>query len=515
MPVALFRFLPLADIPHIHSPKQKTIFVQLPVSVSPDLSFANKLQELGMASDPHALNNGEEQAEEVTPPDASDTMDAMDEPPSIVLTETDVPVEAAKEDSLQLSQAPPCAEASLELPERRKRRRNRKYENGATFGPDNGDATRSRQKDRSMRPTQIGKVTAESAAGRGTVDASMHMHTNMAISLAMPVIRIPKSVYLSLLGAHPLSWSFLPQSSGTLPFNSQYSYSLLLGHRELIHDKLHFHIKCTSPFYDEYTLINTIASSLRDKNGTVLGFSIAAPCSDNNAPAHSSFYIESTASQLASHGFDIFFVAMLKVLFSNCPKANEDLNSFCLESCSILQDCLGLVCLSGNMFAGKSIMFAFDTPELSPADVERRLTEIIPSHPQPTKNGDVNGTHLLSSPPKPIAVHQLPHSTLHILPGITASFLTKAFGPDSLLRASEIDEDAIPNGFSLSSGLKSATAGMPEHVRSNLRDVQGMLDDALPRHLKAYEVAYRELEDMVNLAQVLARISPEDVARRI
>ncbi|KAI8851614.1 hypothetical protein BC829DRAFT_386461 [Chytridium lagenaria] len=389
--------------------------------------------------------------------------------------------------------------APTENPERRKRRRNRKYENGVGFSGEHGGEGRERirNKDKSMRAAHVGHVGMDN--GRGNMDPASQLCT------------------CRCLAPHPFYMPFMTPQNHILPIVPQYAYSLLVGNRDLIQHKLHFHVKCSIPFYDESTLINSIAANLNGNNGTLLGLSIAAPCPESNTP----FHMESTSAQIATHGFDILHSAMLKVLAVNCDKIKtaDDTSAFCMEACSILQDCVGLICLNGNSFAGKSIMFAFDTPELSPLDIERRLRGLFPSHAMDPRNlvtsSIPTGNMLLSPPPKPINVHQLPHSTLHILPGVASSFLAKALGPDSLLDASVVDERSVGKDLAFSFGLKPIVEGMPVHIRTQVEEIKGMLEFALPKRVEAYDKAYKELEDLMNLAQVLARISPEDVVREV
>ncbi|KAJ3094882.1 hypothetical protein HDU97_007511 [Phlyctochytrium planicorne] len=161
---------------------------------------------------------------------------------------------------------------------------------------------------------------------------------------------------------------------------------------------------------------------------------------------------------------------------------------------------------SRNSFAGKSIMFAFDTPDLGSADVERRLRAILPM--DSTTDIDVNGNRIPYPPPKPVSVHQLPHSTLHVLPNVNSSFLAKVFSAENLLGTWDLDEESIPLGFDLQ---LNSTTGMPERMKARLGEIEKMLETALPEQISEYERSYRELEEMVQLAHVLARVTPEDL----
>ncbi|KAJ3098946.1 hypothetical protein HDU96_010884 [Phlyctochytrium bullatum] len=169
----------------------------------------------------------------------------------------------------------------------------------------------------------------------------------------------------------------------------------------------------------------------------------------------------------------------------------------------------------GHTFPGKSVMFAFDTPDLSPNDIERRLKGLFLTTTTKALDSPSNPVPIL--PPKPVAVHQLPHSTIHVLPGVHSSFVAKLFGPDSLLGMQDVDDADLPTGFDLPhihAGQKGLQEnGIPARIKDQVDAVNRMLEQEMPKRIKAYENLYGEFEDLIHLANVLYRITPEDAIK--
>ncbi|KAJ3318756.1 hypothetical protein HDU76_000740 [Blyttiomyces sp. JEL0837] len=390
------------------------------------------------------------------------------------------------------------------------------------------------------------------------VPTNTHNYANaslLALAPSTPIIRIPKHIYSSLVTSStpPL------QHPSCCPSLSQYSQYLLVGTREVFNDKLTLQIKTAIPFpSSELGFLTMLATHLNSDSQTILGFAVVSRFLHTLTSTTSS-QLDSAASLIATSYFDMFHTAVLNVFARNSAVLKSEpslsaLSRFCIDTCTFLQDCVGLVCLPRNMFAGNSMMVAFDTPQLMPYDIERRLAILAPelfaaidpslAPAEPDTGGTKSETDPstsasnISTPPMnpgkpvyagprlpppsphppmplpvpPAKVHQLPYSTLHILTSPHASFLATCLGAEAVLRPpGELDDSKIPRDLQLQSD--DGSAAMPAWLRGKVVKLQSLVAEGLPRRVAVYEEAFRELEALTHIAEALGRVTPEDIAR--
>ncbi|KAJ3189530.1 hypothetical protein HK101_008930 [Irineochytrium annulatum] len=325
-------------------------------------------------------------------------------------------------------------------------------------------------------------------------------------------------IYLTLLNSPP--FSSLPAAPSTP--TTAFSHFLLLGSREVFNLKLHLQVRCVVPV-EEATLPNVLASHIGTRSeNSILGFGVTAPF------INTILTVETIASNIATHFFDNFTTQLLRALAVNCPcplSTPDQMRAFSREACAMLQDCVGLVSLMGDRFAGKGIMMAFEGNVLQ-QDIEARTRALFDA-------GVVNGVRQLSGEQggstTPAKVHQLPHSALHVLPGPTSGFISKVFGADSLLRPADADVGSVPDEFRLDGGVAAMEdeviesgaredgdfSDLPQPVRGRCEEVMRQLEVTLPAKMDLHEASYRELEDMTLVAELLAKITADDIARAV
>ncbi|KAI9365993.1 hypothetical protein DFJ73DRAFT_806600 [Zopfochytrium polystomum] len=220
----------------------------------------------------------------------------------------------------------------------------------------------------------VGGPSANSSSSQGFANASL-----LALAPSVPIIRIPRNIYLTLLGG-AIAANVPPTCCPSL---SQYSQFFLLGSREVFNDKLVVQVKEIVPFpSNEVNMLNILASHMNSNGSTILGWAVSSRYLDVSSSLTSTL-IDAAAAQIATSYFDLFHTAVLNVFARNSAVLKVDnslssLSKFCIDTCTFLQDCVGLVCLPRNVFSGSSIMIAFDSPQLMPYDIERRLAVLCP-----------------------------------------------------------------------------------------------------------------------------------------
>ncbi|KAJ3417092.1 hypothetical protein HDV05_006951 [Chytridiales sp. JEL 0842] len=381
--------------------------------------------------------------------------------------------------------------------------------------------------------------------------------------VTVPVIRLPKSVYTSVLSSSVPS-SVAASQPYVWPPETQYSQWILVGTRDTFNHKLMMEIETAVPFSSTPNhLASMIASNINKEGRTVLGWAVSTRHGDPYTPTPAS--LEAAAEKVSTAYFDVFQSAFLNVMATNCHtlKSNptrENVTRFCQEACGMMLDSIGLVCLSRNIFAGGATMVSFDTPFLTPADVERRLLTIMPDlRDLLSKTSSTTATTIPSFPPNvaPFDTHpqqqppfvippskhpatlinvippskpvrQLPHSSLHILPGPLSDFASKIISPEFLLKPSLSsspstqttrqrdrgfafpDDDAPPP----SSTTPSSTA-LPPRLDSIATKIRDMVNVSLGSQVDAYAQKLAELKELMYLAKILNGISEAEIDKEV
>ncbi|TPX70121.1 hypothetical protein CcCBS67573_g06623 [Chytriomyces confervae] len=227
-------------------------------------------------------------------------------------------------------------------------------------------------------PSTDASASASAAATHALANASL-----LALAPSLPTIKMSAEVYVTLLNATcpPLT------SPSCCPPNAAYTHYLLLGTRDIVNDKLVLHVKSLVPFGStDADILHAFISHLNVDGQTVLGWvaatrfdSIPLPQSVNAQQP----LLEMACVSIATAYFDLFHSAALTALARNCEPLKRDsglqnLSRFCVEACAFLQDCVGIVCVNRSPLMGHQMILPFDTPELMPYDVERRLAVIAP-----------------------------------------------------------------------------------------------------------------------------------------
>ncbi|KAI8841453.1 hypothetical protein BJ741DRAFT_594234, partial [Chytriomyces cf. hyalinus JEL632] len=224
-------------------------------------------------------------------------------------------------------------------------------------------------------PSTDASASASAAATHALANASL-----LALAPSLPTIKMSAEVYVSLLNATcpPLT------SPSCCPPNAAYTHYLLLGTRDIVNDKLVLHVKSLVPFGStDADILHAFISHLNVDGQTVLGWvaatrfdSIPLPQSVNAQQP----LLEMACVSIATAYFDLFHSAALTALARNCEPLKRDsglqnLSRFCVEACAFLQSFSFNL---GSPLMGHQMILPFDTPELMPYDVERRLAVIAP-----------------------------------------------------------------------------------------------------------------------------------------
>ncbi|KAJ3205457.1 hypothetical protein HDU83_001252 [Entophlyctis luteolus] len=401
-------------------------------------------------------------------------------------------------------------------------------------------------------PTQDGSAPSSHALANASL---------LALAPSLPVIQMSKEIYLSLVNmpTPPLT------APSCCPPMTSYSQFLLIGTRDIINDKLFLDIKSFVPFSSSDTsVLNAFVTHLnKNNNETVLGWAVSTRFDTTalpQAPSQQQPLLDMTCAAIATSYFDLFHSAALMVLSRNCEPLKRDsglpnLSRFCVEACGFLQDCIGLVCVNRSVLAGNSIMVPFDTPELMPYDVERRLAVITPhlfasidmklSKPPATvsvasvaninnvsagstENPDSQSQHgtlpsvisaesfpaiplLPPNLPALIKVHQLPHSTLQVLPSALNAFRAHALRCESVVAGILGDESS--QGFNDSEEYARDWETESANILERAVKLGEDLHDELERRVVEYQQSFDELEDMAAVFEALKEVSRDDLAK--
>ncbi|KAJ3289251.1 hypothetical protein HDU79_004209 [Rhizoclosmatium sp. JEL0117] len=251
------------------------------------------------------------------------------------------------------------------------------------------------------------------------------------------------------------------------------------------------------------------------------------------------------SASIATSYFDLFHSAALTVLSRNCQPLKHDsglpnLSRFCVEACAFLQDCIGIVCVNRSVLAGSSIVIPFDTPELMPYDIERRLAVITPhlfasidiklskaggpatssSHSHEPESSSTESSVLpapTSTPtipllptnlPSLIKVHQLPHSSFHIRPNPVDEFIPRVLKSDGIMKA--LSGEAPEYLMDLSGDETSASR---DQLVARFTALQKQVMDGLEAKVVVYQEQFQELERLAALYEILKSVQKEDLVR--
>ncbi|KAJ3388475.1 hypothetical protein HDU84_009749 [Entophlyctis sp. JEL0112] len=381
-------------------------------------------------------------------------------------------------------------------------------------------------------PTQDGSAPSSHALANASL---------LALAPSLPVIQMSKEIYLSLVNmpTPPLT------APSCCPPMTSYSQFLLIGTRDIINDKLFLDIKSFVPFSSSDTsVLNAFVTHLnKNNNETVLGWAVSTRFDTTalpQAPSQQQPLLDMTADG-----------ALEKLRASQERFGASEPKPFLCRSLWIFA---GLH-WSWSVLAGNSIMVPFDTPELMPYDVERRLAVITPhlfasidmklSKPPATvsvasvaninnvsagstENPDSQSQHgtlpsvisaesfpaiplLPPNLPALIKVHQLPHSTLQVLPSALNAFRAHALRCESVVAGILGDESS--QGFNDSEEYARDWETESANILERAVKLGEDLHDELERRVVEYQQSFDELEDMAAVFEALKEVSRDDLAK--